>query len=164
MACHCAASTGGLARSRARSCWHGASHSTCKCCTSGSMSCRSGMTTELIAAPWTSSRQFSQVLWLQVCSRQLQRACHLGSKKSCHLQPVRSELDFTLQFAVKGGARFPGIVRNWSRGPPPDPWSHCISYAPRASSHCCCCRHRCDKQHMGTSLSSERGPDPYHRS
>ena len=52
---------------------------------------RGGMKRELVAAPWTSSRRFSHVLWLKVHSHLLLRACLLGSKRklpppACQIQ------------------------------------------------------------------------------
>ena len=45
---------------------------------------------ELVAAPWTSSRWFSNVLWLKVHSHLLLRSCLLGSKKK--LPPCQVQL------------------------------------------------------------------------
>ena len=62
--------------------WHGALRSTHKSCTHGHVSWkRGGMKRELVAAPWTSSRQFSHMLWLKVHSHLLLRAGLLGSKR-----------------------------------------------------------------------------------
>ena len=62
---------------------HGALRSTHKSCTHGQVSWkRDGVKTGLVAAPWTSSRQFSHVLWLWVHSHLMLRACLLGSKRN----------------------------------------------------------------------------------
>ena len=56
---------------------------------------------EVVAAPWTSSRWLSHVLWLKVHGHLLLRACLLGSKRK--LPPlVRSDLDFPLWSAFQG--------------------------------------------------------------
>ena len=62
---------------------------------------RAGVKTELVADPWTSSKQFSHVLWLKVHSHLLLRACLLEAKGSYHLQLVRSDLDFLLWSAIQ---------------------------------------------------------------
>ena len=74
--CHFAADVGGLALSVAKFHWHGALHSAHNSCT-----WKRGGKRELVAASWTSSRQFSHLLWLKVHSRPLLRACLLGSKR-----------------------------------------------------------------------------------
>ena len=80
--CHFTADVGGLALSMAKSHWHGALRSTHKSCTRGHVSWkRGGGKRKLVAAPWTSSRQFSAVLWLKVHSHPLLRAFLLGSKR-----------------------------------------------------------------------------------
>ena len=62
--CHLAADTGGLALLMAKFHWHGALPSAHKSYTHSHMSWkRGGKKTELVAASWTSSRQFSHVLW-----------------------------------------------------------------------------------------------------
>ena len=67
---HFAADNGGLALSVAKSCWHGALHSTHKSCTHGHVFWkRGGMKRELVADPWTSSRRFSHVLCLKVLNK-----------------------------------------------------------------------------------------------
>ena len=87
--CHSAADVGGLVLSMAKSHWHGALRSTHKSCTHSHMSWKRGdLKRELVAAPWTSSRRFSHVLWLKVHSHLLLRACLLGSKRKL---PVTSE-------------------------------------------------------------------------
>ena len=71
----------GLVLSVAKSHWHGALRSAHKSCTHGHVSWkRGGMKRGLVAAPWTSSRPFSHILWLKVHSHLLLRACLLGSK------------------------------------------------------------------------------------
>ena len=89
--CHFDADVGGLALSMAKSHWNGALRSAHKSYTHGHVSWKSGVwKRELVAAPWTSSRRFSHVLWLKVHSHQLMRACLLGSKRklippNCHV-------------------------------------------------------------------------------
>ena len=62
--CHFSADVGDLALSMAKSHWHGALRSVHKSCTHGHMSWkRGGGKREQVAAPWTSCRQFSHVLW-----------------------------------------------------------------------------------------------------
>ena len=91
--CHFAADAGGLALSVAKSRWYGALCSTHKSCTHGHVFWkRGGVKRELVADPWTSSGQFSHVLWLKVHSHLLLRACLLGSKRkllpqACQVQP-----------------------------------------------------------------------------
>ena len=80
--CHFAADVRGLALLMAKSHWHGVLGSAHKNYTHGHLSWKRGSgKRELGAAPWTSSRQFSHVLWLNVHSHQLLRACLLGSKR-----------------------------------------------------------------------------------
>ena len=72
-------------------------------------------------------------------------------KGSYHLQLVRSDLDFPMWSAVQEGMQFPGTVYICNQGPIPSTWSHCISCAPSACSHCrkfCSCPLQCDRQHM----------------
>ena len=72
LSCHFAADVGGLALSMAKSHWHGALCSTNKNCTCSHLSWnRGGGKRELVAVPWTSSRQFSNMLWLKVHSHRL---------------------------------------------------------------------------------------------
>ena len=79
---HSAADAGGLALSMAKSHWYGALGFAHKSSTHGHVSWkRGGVKRELVAAPWTSSRRFSHMLWLKVHSHQLLRACLLGSKR-----------------------------------------------------------------------------------
>ena len=72
--------------------WHGVLCSAHKSCTHGHMSSkRGGRKRELVSAPWTSSKQFSQVLWRKAHNHLLLRARLLGSKRklpppACHLQ------------------------------------------------------------------------------
>ena len=69
LSCHSVADTVGLALSMSKSHWHGALHSAHKSYTRGQVSWKRGSRKrELVAALWTSSRQFSQVLWLKVHS------------------------------------------------------------------------------------------------
>ena len=158
---HFAVHIGGLALSMAKSHWHGALHSTHTSCTRGHLSwMRGGGKRELVAAPWTSSRRFSHVLWLKVHSHQLLRACLLGSKRN--LPPPACQVRLRLPSVVchSRGVQFHGTVYICSQGPLSSAWVHCISCAPSICSRCrrCCCRH------METCLNSARGPGPYHRS
>ena len=85
--CHLAADIGGLALSMAKSRWHGA-YCTHKSCTYDHMSWkRGGGKRVLVAAPWTSFRWYSHVLWLKVHSHWLLRAYLLGSKRKLHVPP-----------------------------------------------------------------------------
>ena len=80
--CHSAADVGGLVLSMAKSHWHGALGSAHNSCTHGHGSWkRGGVKRELVAAPWTSSRRFSHMLWLKVHSHLLPRACLLDNKR-----------------------------------------------------------------------------------
>ena len=108
---HSAADIGGLALSVAKSHWHGALRSAYKSCTRGHMSWkRVGGKRELVAAPRTSSRQFSHVLWLKVHSDWLLRACLLGSKRK--LPPPSCQIRLGLPSVVyhPRGVHFPGTV------------------------------------------------------
>ena len=92
--CHFAADIGGLALSLAKSHWHEALCSTHKSCTWGHGSWkRGGGKKELVAAPWTSSRRFSHLLWLKVHSHRLLRACLLGCKRK--LPPPACQIRWT---------------------------------------------------------------------
>ena len=90
---HSPADAGGLALSMAKSYWHGALHSAHKSCTHDHVSWkRGGVKRGLVAAPRTSSRRFSHVLWLKVHSHLLLSTCILGSKRklpppACHVRP-----------------------------------------------------------------------------
>ena len=91
--------------SLAKSRWHGALRSAHKSCTHGHMFWkRGGVKRGLVADPWTSSRQFSHVLWLKVHSHLLLRACLLGSKRklppqACQVrQRARFQNDFLEMF------------------------------------------------------------------
>ena len=87
----------------AKSHWNGALRSANmhKSCTHGHVSWKRWREEKLVAAPWTSSRQFSHMLWLKVHSRQLLRACLLGSKRK--LPPSACQVWQTpLQSAVQG--------------------------------------------------------------
>ena len=105
--CHFAADVEGLAKSMAKSHWHGALHSAHKSCTRGHMSWRGGGgKRELVAAPWTPSRRFSHLMWLKVHSHRLLRTCLLGSKRKLSPPAVRSDMDFPLWSAVQGVCSF----------------------------------------------------------
>ena len=160
--CHFAAEAGGLALSMAKSRWHGALRSAHKSCTHGHVFWkRIGVKRELVADPWTSSRQYSHMLWLKVQSHLLLRACLLGSKRklppqACQVQPGLSSL-----VCYPRGVQFPGTVYICSQGLLSSSWAHCISCAPSACSHCrrCCCSPlQSDRGCMETCLNSAGGP------
>ena len=153
------ADTGGLALSVAKS------H--CKSCTHGHVSWkRGGVKRGLVAVPWTSSRQFSHVLWLEVHRHLLLRACLLGSKRK--LPPPACQVSPGLPSVVchPRGMQFHGTVYICSQGTLSSAWAHCISCAPGACSHsrrCCCCPLQCDRRRMETHLNAAGGPGLYHR-
>ena len=125
------------------------------------------MKRELVAAPWTSSRWFSHVLWLKVHSHLLLRACLLGSKRK--LPPPACQVLFGLPFVVcrPRSVQFPGTVYICSQGPLSSAWAHSISCAPSVCRHCRRCYRcplHCDRWRMGTRLNSVGAPGPYHRS
>ena len=135
--CHSAADAGGLDLSMAKSHWHGALCSVHKSCTHGHVSWkRSGVTRGLVAAPGTSSRRFSHVLWLKVHSHLLLRAQVLGSKRK--LPPPACQVRPGLYSVVcrPRGVQFPGTVYICSQGPVSSACAHCISCAHSACSHC----------------------------
>ena len=166
--CHFAADIGGLVLSMAKSHWHGALRSAHKSCTHSHVSWkRGGMKRELVAAPWTSSRQFSHVLWLKVHSHLLLRACLLGSKRKLPSPACQVRLGLPSVVCNPRGVQFPCTVYICSQGPLSSTWAHCISCVPSACSHCrrcCCCPLQCDRWHMETRLNSAGGPGPYRRS
>ena len=108
---HFAADVGGLALSMAKSYLHGALRFAHKSCTSSHVSWkRGGRRRELVAAPWTSSRRFSYMLWLKVHSHRLLRACLLGSKRK--LPPPACQVWLGLPSVVchPRGMQFPGTL------------------------------------------------------
>ena len=122
---------------------------------------------ELVAAPWTSFRQFSRVLWLKVHSHLLLRACLLGSKRK--LPPPACQVQLGLPSVVcrPRNVQFTGTVYICSQGPLSSAWAHCISCAPSACSRCrrcCCCPLQCDRRRIETRLNSAGGPVLYRRS
>ena len=128
---------------------------------------RGGVKRELVADPWTSSRQFSHMLWLKVHSHLLLRACLLGSKRK--LPPPACQVQPGLPSVVchPRDVQFPGTVSIWSQGPLSSAWAHCISCAASACSRCrrcCCCPLQCDGRRMETHRNSARGPGQYLRS
>ena len=165
--CHFAADAGGSALSMATSRLHGALRSAHKSCIHGHVFWKTGgMKRGLVADPWTSSRQFSHVLWLKVHSHLLLRACLLGSKRKLPLQACQVQPGLPSVVCHPRGVQFPGTVYIYSQGPLSSAWAHCISCAPSACSHCrrcCCCPLQCDRQCMETLLNSP-GPVPYRRS
>ena len=102
---------------------------------------RGGLKRELVAATWTSSRQFSHMLWLKVHSHLLLRACLLRSKRK--LPPPACQVWLGLPSAVcrPRGMQFLGTMYICNQGLLSSAWAHCISCAPSACSHCrrCCC-------------------------
>ena len=77
---------------------------------------RGGRKRELVAASWTSSRQFSHTLWLKVHSHRLLRACLLGSKRK--LPPPACQVQFRLPYSLPSkGVQFSGTVYICSQGP-----------------------------------------------
>ena len=146
--CHFAADVGGLALSVAKSHWHGtlrSTHDSCTPCTPGHMSWkRGGRKRELVAAPWTSSRQFSHVLWLKIHSHWLLRACLLGSKRK--LPPPACQVLLALPCILyrPRDVQFPGTVYICNQDPLSGDLAHCISCAPSACSHC----RRCIQPYM----------------
>ena len=157
--CHSSAEVGGLILSMAKSNWHGALSSAHKSCTHGHVSWKRGdVKRELVAAPWTSSRRFSHMLWLKVHSHLLLRACLLGSKRK--LPPSACQVGLGLPSVVchPRGVQFPGILYICSQGPLSSAWAHCISCAPSACSRCrrcCCCPLQCDRWRMKTCQRAE---------
>ena len=109
-----------------------------------------------VADLWTSSRQFSHVLWLEVHSHLLLRACLLGSKRK--LPPQACQVWPGLPSVVyhPRGVQFPGTLYISSQDLLSRAWTHCISCAPSACSHC--------RRRMEIRLNSARGPVPYSRS
>ena len=167
LSCHSAADIGGLVLSMAKSHWHGALRSTYKSCTHGHVSWkRGGMKRELVAAPWTSSRRFSYVLWLKVHSHLLLRACLLGSKRKLPPPAFRFDGLPSVVFRPRG-MQFPSTMYICSQGPLSSARAHCISCAPSACSlcsRCCCCLLQSDRRRMETRLNSAGGPGLYCRS
>ena len=150
--------------SMTKSHWHGALCSAHKGYTRSHVSWKKGGgKRELVAAPWTSSRQFSYVLWLKVHSHQLLRTCLLGSKRK--LSPRACQVQLWLPSAVcrPKGMQFPGTMDICNRVP-------CQALEPtaflvlRRCRRCCCWPFQCDRQFMETRLNSAGGPGPYHRS
>ena len=72
-------------------------------------------------------------------------------KGSYHLRLVRSDLGLPYVVCCPRDMQFPGTVYICNQGPLPSTWSHRISCAPSACSHCirfCSCPRQCDRQHM----------------
>ena len=127
---------------------------------------RGGGKRELVAAPWTSSRRFSHMLWLEVHSHRLLRACLLGSKRKLPLPAWQVQLWLPYVVCHPRGVQFPGTMYICNQGPLSSAWAHCISCAPSACSccrRCCCCPLQCNRWCIETCLNSAGGPDPYHR-
>ena len=148
--------------------WHGALHSAHKSCTHVHVSRkRGGGMKELVSAPWTSSRQFSHVLWLKAHNHQLLRACLPDSRRKLPPPACQARLGLLSAVCHLRSVQFPCTVYICNQGPLSSAWAQCISYAPSAYSlcrRCCCCPLQCDKQCMGTRLKSAENPAPYHRS
>ena len=101
LSCHFTADDESLALSMAKSHWHGALHSAHKSCTCGHVSWKGGgRKTELVAAPWTSSKQFSHMLWLKLHSYWLLRACLLGNKRKLPPPACQVRLGRNLTFST----------------------------------------------------------------
>ena len=102
---------------------------------------REERTKELVAAPWTSSRRFSHLLWLKVHSHRLLRTCLLGSKRklpspACQIWWT----SFPLWSAFQGACSLLAPCTICNQGPLSRAWAHCISCSPSACSHfkrCC---------------------------
>ena len=143
--------------------WPSFTGSARKSCTCSHVSWKRGSgKRELVAAPWTSSRWFSQVLWVKVQSHRLLRACLLGSKRK--LPPPACQVRLGLP---SKGVQFPGTVYICNQCPLSSAWAYCISCVPSACSHCricCCCLLQCNRQRIETGLNFAGGPGPYHRS
>ena len=134
-------------KSMAKSHWDGALLSAYKSCTCCHMSWkRGGGKKELVAAPWTSSRQFSHMLWLKVHSHRLLRACLLGSKMKLPPPACQARLGLPSVVCHPRGMHFPGIMYICNQCPLSCAWAHCISCAP-SEIH----------------LNSAGGPGLYHR-
>ena len=122
---------------------------------------------ELVAAPRTSSRRFSHMLWLKVHSHQLLRACLLGNRRKLPPPACQVWLGLPSVVCCLRDGQFPGTVYTCNQGPLWGPWAHCIPCAPSAYSRCrrcCCCQLQCNRLHMETCLNSAGGPGRYHRS
>ena len=123
--------------------WHGTLHSAQKSCTRGHMSCkRGGRKRESVAAPWTSSRRFSRMLWLKVHSHQLLTALLLGSKRRLPSPVCQVQLGLPFVVCYPSGMQFPGTVYFCNQGSLSSAWAYCISCASSACNRyrrCCCC-------------------------
>ena len=163
--CRFAADAGGLALSMAKSRWHGALRSAHKSCTHGRVFWkRGGVKRELVSDPWTSSRWFSHVLWLKVHSHLLLRACLLSSKRKLPPQACQVRPGLPSVVCHPRGVQFPVSLYICNQGLFSSAWTHCISCAPSACSHCrrcCCCPLQCDRRCMETRMNSAGGPVPY---
>ena len=127
--CHFATDVGGLALSIAKSHCKGALRSTHKSCTHGHVSWkRGGRKRELVAAPWTSSKWFSDMLWLEVHSHRLLRACFLGSKRKLRPPACQSDLGLPSVVCCPRGVQFPCTVYICIQGPLSSAWAHCFFF------------------------------------
>ena len=89
---------------------------------------------ELVSSPWTSSRQFSHVLWLKAHNHWLLRACLPGSKRKLPPPVCQARLGLLSVVCRLRGVLFPGTVYTCNQGPLSSAWAHCTSYAPSAYS------------------------------
>ena len=114
--CHSTADIGGLVLSMAISlAWSIALHT--RAVHMATCLERGGVKTELVAAPWTSSRWFSHVLWLKVYSHLLLRASLLGGKRKLPLPACQVRLGLPSVVCHPRGMQFPGTVYICSQGP-----------------------------------------------
>ena len=109
--CHFAADAGGRALLLAMFHWHGALRSAHTCCTHGHVSWKKGGgKRELVSAPWTSSKQFSHVLWFKAHNHRLLRACLLGSKRKLPPPVCQARLGLLSVVCRLRGVLFPCTV------------------------------------------------------
>ena len=90
----------------------------------------------LESAPWTSSKQFSHVLWSQAHNHRLLRACLPGSKRKLPPPACQTQLELPSVVCRVRGVQFPGTVYICNQGPLSSAWVRCISYSPSAYSLC----------------------------
>ena len=110
----------------------------------------------------TSSRQFSNVLWLKVHSHQLLRACLLCSKRK--LPSPACQVRFPSLVCHPRGEQFPGMVYICNPGPLSSA-SHCISCAPQPLQKMLLLPSPVwQTAHEKLSWTISGSPGPYHRS
>ena len=147
--------------------WHGALRSAHKSCAGDHVSLkRGGRKWELVAAPWTSSRSFSLVLWLKVYSHWLLRACLLGSKRK--LPPLACQVLLGLPSVVcrpRGCSSLAPIhLQSGSFVKRLSPLHFLCTQCLQPLSRCCCCPLQCNRRCMETHLNSAGGSGMYHKS